>query len=250
MSTTTITTPTLPFGRLLRVEAEKALDTRAAKWLIGVAALLTLLTVALPLSLPAEFEQSPTGYTMATAIGVMTLLPAVGILLLTTEWTRGTILVTFTQEPRRLRVLAAKGAAGVGLGVVGALFAFAVTMGGVLVADTVLGREVSWTIGSAFGGLLAVSVLNMVMAAGFAALLQNSATAIVVFYVVPAIWTAISVGVLSDVGPYVDSSQAFTWIIEGDTAGNWAPIVVSMSLWILVPLVAGAWRVATRDVRS
>lgn len=250
MSTATITTPTLPFGRLLRVEAEKGLDTRAARWLLGLTALLMIATVAVPLAFPAEFEQSPTGYTAATSIGMLLLLPIVGILLVTSEWTRGTILVTFTQEPRRLRVLSAKGAAAVALGVCGGLLGFGVTMAGVLVADAGLGREVSWTVGSAFGGMMAASVLNMLMAVGWAAVLQSSATAIVLFYVVPGIWTAFSIGVLADVGRYLDSTQAFNWILEGDTAGNWVPILVSMSLWIVVPLIAGAWRVATRDVRS
>lgn len=250
MSTMTMETPGVPFGRLLRVESEKAVDTRAARWLIAVTALLILASVGLPLALPDEFDQSPTGYTGATAIGVLSVFPAVVILLLTTEWTRGTILVTFTQEPRRLRVLAAKGLAGVGLGVLGALLGFAVAMAGVLTADVVLGREVSYAVESAFTGLLAASVLNMLMATGFAALLQNSATAIVVFYVVPAIWGAISVGVLADVGEYLDSNQAFQWILEGDTAGHWPAIFVSMTLWIAIPLIAGAWRVATRDVRS
>lgn len=250
MSTTTIDTPTLPFARLLRVEAEKAVDTRAARWLLVLTAVMTVAMAGLPLALPGEFAQSPSGYASATAVGLLTLLPAVGILLLTSEWTRGTILVTFTQEPRRLRVLAAKGAAGLGLGACGALLAFVAAMGGVLVADVVLGRDVSWTIGSAFGGMMAAGLLNMLMATGYAALLQSSATAMVVFYVVPLIWTAISVGALADVGRYLDSGQAFPLILEGDVGGNWGPIIVSLSLWILLPLLVGAWRVATRDVRA
>lgn len=250
MSATTIPTPTLPFGRLLRVEAEKAGDTRAARWLLGLTAVLTVALVGLPLALPAEFAQSPTGYASATAAGPLTLLPAVGILLLTSEWTRGTVLVTFTQEPRRLRVLAAKGAAGLGLGACGALLAFSAAMAGVLVADVALGRDVSWSVGSAFGGMMAATLLNMLMATGFAALLQSSATAIIVFYVVPMIWMAISVGALADVGRYLDSGQTFPLILEGDVSGNWGPIIVSMSLWVLLPLIVGAWRVATRDVRA
>ena len=57
-------------------------------------------------------------------------------------------------------------------------------------------------------------------------------------------------GALADVGRYLDSGQAFPLILEGDVGGNWGPIIVSLSLWILLPLLVGAWRVATRDVRA
>jgi hypothetical protein len=240
----------IPFGRLLRVESEKAIDTRAARWLLGITALLVIASVGIPLALPNDFAQTPSGYAYVTSFGVLGLMPAVGILLLTSEWSRGTILVTFTQEPRRLRVLAAKGLPGIGLGVMGAVLGFAVTMAGVLTADVVMGREVSYGVDSAFTGLLAASVLNMVMATAFAALLQNSATAIIVFYVVPSIWGVISIGVLAEVGAYLDTSQAFQWILEGETAGHWPAMLVSISLWVVLPLIAGAWRVAKRDVRS
>ena len=48
------------------------------------------------------------------------LLPIVGILLVTSEWTQRTALITFTLVPKRMRVMSAKLAAGLVLGLIAA----------------------------------------------------------------------------------------------------------------------------------
>lgn len=241
----------LPFLRLARVEAEKAVDTRAARWLLAATLALIVAATALPLGFPGEIEQTASGYVEAMSFAVLLLAPIVAILLVTTEWTRGTVLITFTQEPRRLRVLAAKGLVGVAVGALAGLIGIAASLGGLAAADVLLGRDVVWATDGAFGGLLMASVANMLVATAAAALLLNTAAALAAFYVLPAVVLGISsLALPASVSAYVDTSQAFDWILMGEVGAHWTPFLVSMGLWLVLPLCGGIWRVATRDVRG
>ena len=102
------------------------------------------------------------------------------ILLLTGEWSQRSILATFTQEPRRIRVLNAKLTAAMMLSVGGAVFGASVAAVGVGLA-TASGRslEANLSVGSIVGYLLFV-ILNVFAAAALGALLQSSAAAIAV----------------------------------------------------------------------
>jgi ABC-2 type transport system permease protein len=97
----------IPFRRLLRVEWGKATDTRAARWLLVLVALSTMGLMLRPL-LAAGTEQSLSNYVYFAGVGLAILLPVVAILTLTSEWSQRTVLTTFTQEPRRIRVVLAK----------------------------------------------------------------------------------------------------------------------------------------------
>ena len=99
----------IPFSRLVRVEWAKATDTRAARWLLALSPLYAAGVMLLPVLFPTRFDQTYTSYLgLAAQVGVTTLLPVVVILMLTGEWSQRSIMITFTQEPRRIRVLNAK----------------------------------------------------------------------------------------------------------------------------------------------
>jgi len=57
---------------------------------------------------PSSIDQTYTSYLAFAAVGLTILLPVVSILTLTSEWSQRTALTTFTQEPRRTRVINAK----------------------------------------------------------------------------------------------------------------------------------------------
>jgi hypothetical protein len=98
-------------------------------------------------------------------------------------------------------------------------------------------------------GLMLFSLLNIVMAMAFGALLHNSAAAIAVFYLVPTIWTIIfAVPALRKVGEWLDTSHTFSWILEADWSGHTWKIVTSTLLWVALPLAAGLVHTARRDV--
>ena len=101
----------IPFPRLVRVEWAKATDTRAARWLLALVALSTAAMMLAPVLAPTSFDQTYASYLGVAALALAILLPVVAILMLTGEWSQRTAFTTFTQEPRRIRVVNAKLAA-------------------------------------------------------------------------------------------------------------------------------------------
>ncbi len=119
--------PAIPFGRLVRAEWRKATGTRAARWLLAAVALTTIGGLEIPLLFPHDVTQSRASYLAWAGLGLTRLLPIVLMLAMTAEWSQRTAMTTFTQEPRRGRVLAAKIATGMGISLAGAVYAFGVT---------------------------------------------------------------------------------------------------------------------------
>jgi len=102
------TTSKVPLARLIKVEMRKMLDTRSGLWLIiAIIAITAAITVIFFFAAPDD-ERTFLNYIgiMATPQGF--LLPVMGILLITQEWTQRTGMVTFTLEPHRGKVIAAK----------------------------------------------------------------------------------------------------------------------------------------------
>ena len=97
----------MPFGRLVSVELRKMADTRAGRWLLISIAALTALVLAIQLAvilsndLQVDFRDFMIA--MNTPMGV--LLPVLGIMSVTSEWTQRTAMVTFTLEPSRSRLV-------------------------------------------------------------------------------------------------------------------------------------------------
>jgi hypothetical protein len=106
------------FPRLTLVELRKMVDTRAGFWLQLIVGGLTLLVVVL-FCIFGETDELIFRDMFALAIMPATiLLPIVGILLVSSEWSQRTAMITFALVPKRMRVMRAKLAAGVVLGLV------------------------------------------------------------------------------------------------------------------------------------
>ncbi|MBX3284753.1 MAG: ABC transporter permease [Actinobacteria bacterium] len=243
---TTLHAP-IPFSRLVRVEWSKATDTRAARWLLALVALSTTAMALVPVVSPTSFDQTHASYLRVAGLGLTVLLPVVAILMLTGEWSQGSILTTFTQEPRRLRVLSAKVAASVLLGGAGAVFGAVVAAAGLGLASA-SGRslEADLSAGAVMGYLLFVFV-NVLAAVALGALLQSSAAAIAASFALPAAFAAL--GTTSTlIADWIDTSNPWTWILESDWSGHLPQITFSLALWVALPLAAGAVRTVRRDV--
>jgi hypothetical protein len=230
------------------VECRKSIDTRSARWLLAAVAMVTIGAVAIPTSLPDKLDQAWEAYLSFDGLGLVLLLPAVSILMLTTEWTQRTVLVTFTQEPRRARVLAAKTLAGMVLGLAGSAYAVVISAAGLLVSSA-LGRTVHWDLDARHAaGLVLFVLLNSLMGIAFGTLLHNSAAAIVLFYVLPTAWTVLAIGALQRLREWLDTVETFGWLLAGDWDGHLSKILVSTMVWVLAPLLAGLVRTYRREV--
>ena len=237
----------IPFTRLLRVEWAKATDTRAARWLLVLVALSPAAAMLVPVLAPTSFEQTIASYLRVAAIALTIPLPVVAILLFTSEWSRRSIMTTFTQEPRRVRVVNAKLAVSMLLGVEAAVVGGVVTAVGIGLA-TASGRalEVDLSIGGVAGYVLFV-LLNVLAGVALGALLQSSAAAIALSFALPA-----TVAVLGTASPlvsdWIDMSTTWNAVLENDWAGHLPQIAVSTACWVAIPLAAGVLRTVRRDI--
>jgi ABC-2 type transport system permease protein len=236
--------PSLP--RLTLVELRKMTDTRAGFWLQLVVALLTIAAVVIVLAVGEARDQT---FEMLFAVAVAPaalLLPIVGILVVTSEWSQRTAMVTFALVPRRSRVIVAKFLAGLVL----ALLAVA---GGLVVAT--LGTAIdgsSWEMsGAMFGQTVLSVVISLLLGLALGAAILASAPAIVGNFALPIGFAALGIiPFLRDPFEWLDITQTTTQLSESSMSGQeWAQLATSFALWFLVPLAIGVARITRGEVR-
>jgi len=251
-------TSRVPFGRLVRVELRKLADTRAGRWLLISIVALTLLVLVIQMAVVLGNDLHPKFVDflqgMNTPMGI--LLPVLGVLSITSEWSQRTAMVTFTLEPSRMRVVLAKM---VSLLIV-AIVAWVVGMSLGALANVLYGafsgNPVVW---GSVGKLLGLYLLSYIisMASGFAlgALFLNSPAGIVVYFVysfvlpVPFAIGAALMG-FDSVRPWIDFGFAQQPLIDGTMSGNeWAHLLTSALIWLGLPLAIGLWRIDRQEVK-
>jgi len=236
----------IPFSRLTRVELRKMVDTRAGRALLTIVTAATLATIVGTL-IWGTGPHSLAGFLGATALPLSVLLPIIGIMGATAEWSQRTGLVTFTLEPRRGRVVSAKLVAAVllSLGVLAAALLAA--------AAATLATGAAWdlTLPVLGGTVLAVLVFVLLgVAFGFAFL--NTPVAIVASLVLPTIWTIVAGLVPSamDAIGWLNINLTTMPLMSGEMTGtDWAKLGTSVLVWVGVPLAIGTRRVLTREVK-
>jgi hypothetical protein len=237
-------------GRLTLVELRKMTDTRAGFWLLVSTALLTVAVVVIAGFAMSGVDRNVRNF-VSIATAPLTILGSVAcILLVTSEWTQRTSLITFTLVPHRSRVLVAKLLAAFGLGLLGYLLCLAVGLIGTAAFGG--GAHGTWSMSAAILAQNALSVaLAMFAGVGFGAMFLASAPAIVLYFVLPTAWGAVgSIHALEGVAKWLDQSRAMAHVGERSLSGlEWAQLGTSVALWVLLPILIGFWRVKRNDVR-
>jgi ABC-2 type transport system permease protein len=235
-------------ARLTRIELRKMVDTRAGFWLLMSVAGLMLVVVGVTVA--NRGSDATFVHTLSNAlVPASTLLPVVGILLVCSEWSQRTALVTFALVPQRGRVLAAKVAASVAVAVAAFVVAVPLAAIGTL---AVTSADDAWTLPAALVGqdLLAL-VSAMLIGVAFGAVILSPAPAIVAMFVVPVALMAIgSIGAIESAVPWVDQWTASEPLTEHLLSGReWGRLATSSLLWLAVPLAAGVWRFRNAEIR-
>jgi ABC-2 type transport system permease protein len=239
-----------PLGRLTMVELRKMTDTRAGFWLLlSTAALTAVVVVVSCLVFPAD-ERNLLNFLAISTAPATVLMPVVGILLVTSEWSQRTAMITFTLVPRRSRVLVAKLLAGLALGAI----AFGLCLVAGLLATAFAGADgaATWALSAGLLGQAAVTVaVPMLVGIGFGAILLASAPAIVLSFVAPIAWSALgSIPALRGAAGWLDQTRTMTPMLEETlSAAQWARVATSLALWLALPIAVGWWRIARADVR-
>ena len=159
------------------------------------------------------------------------------------------MLATFTQEPRRGRVTAAKALAVAILTGVGAVFAALCAVLSLAVAGLV-GRDVSWHLSPVAPARRAArrSSPTWRSGSGWVSCCRTPPAAIVrALRACPFVFGLLGT-VIKDVGNWVDFTRTTTWLSDGDFAGHVPFMIVSSLLWVVAPVVAGVVRTARREV--
>jgi ABC-2 type transport system permease protein len=231
---------------LTTVELRKAVDTRAGFWLQAATAAITAAAVAILCIVGDHSDRELTSVLALAVQPANILLPVAGILLVSSEWSQRTSLITFTLVPRRQRVLIAKLLAALVL----SLAAFAVCLSLSLAATAISGGAMHLP-AARLGQMAFFTVTSMLIGVGFGAALQSSAPAIVLSFAAPVAISAIgSIHAIEGGVRWIDQARSLAPLTDRVfSADDWAHATTTLALWLLLPLGIGAWRLARGEIR-
>ncbi|MPQ99681.1 ABC transporter permease subunit [Modestobacter sp. I12A-02628] len=242
--------PSLPL--LVRVELRKSWDTRAGSWLLLVIGLATLAVVLVQMLVVRDVVHTTGDHLATSQLPTAVLLPVVGILLVTSEWSQRTAMATFSLVPQRSRVLVAKVLAAAVLAVVGFAVSLLVSVLATALTPVLTDRESAWTLGTdVLLQSLLVQVLYVLVGVALGLLLLSSPLAIVLNFVLPTVFGIVTglVSALSWVQEWLDLSTTTAPMFTGDlTGGGWTRLGVSLLLWLVAPMVLGWVRVLRTEI--
>lgn len=247
-------TKPIPFSRLVAVELRKTADTRAGRWLLGAIVGVTALFMVIFYFAASDADRSFGNFIGISSTPQGFVLPVLGILLVTSEWSQRTAMVTFALAPSRGAVIAAKTVAALILGL------------GAYVAAIVIGAIATVLSGTEGGfadlqlGLflvfLAIQLFTVLQGLAYGLIFLNTPAAIVVFFVLPIASSIVFsvVSALQDIAPWIDLGTAQSPLFQfgGDvslTGEQYGQLATSTVIWIIIPFVVGLWRVMRAEVK-
>jgi ABC-2 type transport system permease protein len=237
--------------QLIVVELRKIVDTRAGFWLQVATVALAALVVVVRLATGDAADHTFAAVLNAGLKPAAVLLPIAGILLITSEWSQRTGMITFTLVPARSRVIVAKLVASLVLTGVVLTVSVALVAAGVLVAAPAGGG--TW---SHAGTLVAQSAVYLgggtITGVAFGMVLLASAPAIVTLFLLPIAWTAVAtLSFFTTIAPWLDTRLALDPLTrDALNANEWAHVGTALALWMLLPLAVGTWRITRREVAA
>jgi ABC-2 type transport system permease protein len=237
-------------GRLTVVELRKMTDTRAGFWLQLAVVALTLAVVAVDCLFGHARDQTLREMLAIAVAPASILLPIVGILLVSSEWSQRTGMVTFALVPRRGRVLAAKLLASVVLSLVALVLCIVAAVIGTAIAAP--GLEHTWALPVGLLGQHVVSLgTGMISGVALGAALLASAPAIVCQFALPLAWALVGrLAGLDTVVRWLDPTSSLAPMTEHlMDATEWAHAGATLALWMVVPLLIGVWRIQRGEIR-
>ena len=225
------------------------LDTRSGLWFSVAVAAVRLLTVIITALVKGGHHSTLAELFDNSVQPAGILLPVLGVLLVCGEWSQRTTLTTFTLVPGRGRILQTKLAAAIVVAFTAfvACLACSVVVGELLPAP---GGAGGLSIVVLAQGLLFLAA-TMVIGVAFGAAIMLSAPALVAYLLLPTAWDAL----VSTIHGFATLDH---WLAIGTVLGplaqhsfsatDWAHAGTTIALWMVLPLVIGAWRFARRDV--
>ena len=247
----------IPLGRIIGVELRKMFDTRSGFWLMASIVITSVLATAAIIVFAPDDQLTFDNFAAAIGAPMTVILPMIGILAVSSEWSQRSGLTTFTLVPHRGRVLRAKFLAATTVGVVSMFVALVVGVLGTLVGSAIAGVDAVWDVSAAHFTLIVLgSVLGMLFGFLLGLVIRNSAGAIVTYFVYTLVLPPL-LGLLAanqkwfaDLQPWVDYNYAQRPLFDGDVSTQqWQHLAVTGGLWFLLPLAIGLLIVRRAEVK-
>ena len=247
----------IPLTRIVGVELRKMFDTRAGFWLMASIVITSVLATAAIIVFAPDDQLTFDNFAAAIGAPMTVILPMIGILAVTSEWSQRSGLTTFTLVPHRGRVIGAKFLAAITVGVVSMFIALVVGVLGTIVGSAIAGVDPVWNVSAAHFTLIVLgSVLAMLFGFMLGLVIRNSAGAIVTYFVYTLVLPPL-LGLLAanqkwfaDLQPWVDYNYAQRPLFDGDLASQqWQHLAVTGGLWFLLPLAVGLLIIRRAEVK-
>ena len=243
--------------RVLGVELRKMFDTRSGLWLMIAIAVTAILATAAVVVFAPDDELTYSAFGTAIGVPMSVLLPVVAILSVTSEWSQRSGLTTFTLVPSRGRVIAAKAACAVGVGVVSMVLAFAIGAVGNIVGTAIAGVDTVWNASpTELAQIVLANVLGPLVGFMLGVLIRNSAGAIVGYFVYSFVLPSLSMLLAAsqdwwrDLQPWVDVNAAQMPLFDASVTGEqWTHLAVTTLVWLVLPIAVGVRLVMRSEVK-
>jgi hypothetical protein len=247
----------IPFRTVVGVELRKAFDTRSGFWLMVTIALAGVLATGAVLAFASDEDLTYDNFAAAIGVPMTILLPVVAILAVTGEWSQRAGLTTFTLVPHRGRVIRAKLAVTVLIGLASMALALAVGALGNIVGTALVGVDTTWDLSfTTILYIVGADLIGMLVGFTLGVLTRNSAGAIVGYFsywfVIPTISGLLAANQhwFEKLQPWVDFNYNQNSMYDGGFSGQqWLQLGLTGTAWLLIPLAFGLWRVMRAEVK-
>lgn len=247
----------IPLTRLMGVELRKMFDTRAGFWLMASVGIVSVLATAAVIIWAPDSAIDQETFSSAIGFPLSVILPIIGLLSVTSEYSQRTGLTTYTLVPWRGRVVLSKLLVVLGIGVASMVVALGVGAVGTLVGSAITGLDPVWNItAEQFGLIVLGNLIGMLMGFMLGTVIRSSPAAIVAYFVYALVLPG-ALGALAafqqwfeDLQPWVDVNYATIPLFEGNVTGeNWLQLAITTTVWLWIPLAVGLRAVLRAEVK-
>lgn len=247
----------IPFRTVLGVELRKAFDTRSGFWLLVAVAAAGVIATGATLAFASDSDLTYNNFAAAIGVPMTILLPVVAILAVTSEWSQRAGLTTFTLVPHRGRVIRAKLVATLLIGVSSMALALAVGALGNIIGTGLKGVDTTWDLSfTTILYIVGADLIGMMIGFTLGVLMRNSPGAIVTYFsywfVLPTLTGLLAANQhwFEKAQPWVDFSYNQNRMYDGGfSSQDWAQLALTGTVWLLLPLAFGLWRVLRAEVK-
>lgn len=234
---------------IIKSELRKAFSTSAS---IAITLVTLLLTVGMSIWSAVLLEAGESWYIpfKQVASPLITISPLLIILLVCEEWDKGSALVTFTQVPKRSRIVIAKTV--VAVLIFSASFAASLLLTLIVSVTTSSIHHFSLNWEASLSGFLTLALpllVNMGLGLAMALFSRSTVISISLYFIIPPVTVMLSqINSISEYARWISLGHSSSIFVAGLTPQTYSQIVVSVIFWIVLPFVLGFVNICRRDI--